>query len=201
MAALPDALLYALDGHIGGRQPEEEHAKFIAGCRQRFNPWSECAAGERRLERHIGPLRGEMAQALPALILPASKATLSGRKEERPLAMMSAFTNSCTAKAPARTSAAAVVLPAPFGAGDDYEVGTWGGHFVGRLSIVTRGYFESVTEPRPSGSGQHRRTAHNAKMSHICIAGLSSFSRPPYPWPRRPTFAPSKRSSPKRITT
>src|ERR1035441_7626988 len=52
------------------------------------------------------------------------------------------------------------------GAGDDYEVGTWGGHFVGRLSIVTRGYFESVTEPRPSGSGQHRRTAHNAKMSH-----------------------------------
>src|ERR1022692_1129149 len=115
MAALPDALLYALDGHIGGRQPEEEQAKFIAGCRQRFNPWSECAAGERRLERHIGPLRGEMAQALPALILPASKATLSGRKEERPLAMMSAFTNSCTAKAPARTSAAAVVLPAPLG--------------------------------------------------------------------------------------
>src|ERR1022692_1284261 len=136
MAALPDALLYALDGHIGGRQPEEEQAKFIAGCRQRFNPWrqpeeeqakfiagcrqrfnpwSECAAGERRLERHIGPLRGEMAQALQALILPASKATLSGRKEERPLAMMSAFTNSCTAKAPARTSAAAVVLPAPLG--------------------------------------------------------------------------------------
>src|ERR1017187_6643900 len=87
------------------------------------------------------------------------------------------------------------------GAGDDYEVGTWGGLFVGRLSIVTRGFFESFTEPRPSGSGQHRRTAHNAKMSHICIAGLSSFSRPPYPWPRRPTFAPSKRSSPKRITT
>src|SRR5579883_605340 len=108
--ALPDPR----HGQLGARDGKKHQVRAIARGAQAREPGREV-----RLARVVSKAKLARRRASDRrranMTRPAATATISGRKADRPWAMVSALTNSVTARAPWSSRGAMVDLPAPFG--------------------------------------------------------------------------------------